>query len=171
MTIRKNLGVAAFPRNPAFSVGKLMRTVNCSITVPTTGANGDQYILAGPFSPDDRISRVLCQAFPALTSATDSNLGFYYSKDQLVTLTPVVSGGGNELWSGVTLATAVTVFTDLLMSKNSSLDRTKAIRDLLSIGSDQEPFGGIYLVLTLPTANSAGGTGNLDILVEEATTR
>lgn len=170
MTVRQNLGLVAFPKNPAFSVGKKMRTVNCSITVPTTGANGDQYVLGGPFTINERISRLNCQAFPALTSATDSNLGFYYLKSD-GTLAVVKASGGNELWSGVSLATAVTVFTDLLMSKNSALDRTKSIGQLLSMNADQEPFGGIYLVLTLPTANSAGGTGNLDIVVEESNDR
>lgn len=170
MATRQNLGLAAFPKNPAFTVGKKMKTVNCAITVPTTGANGDQYVLGGPFTLDQRISRILCQAFPALTSATDSTLGFYYLNSAGV-LTVVKASGGNELWSGVSLASAITVFTDMLMSKNSALDRTKSIGQLLGFGSDQEPFGGVYLVLTLPTANSAGGTGSLDIVVEESNPR
>lgn len=170
MATRQNLGLTAFPKNPAFSVGKKMRTVNCAITVPTTGANGDQYVLGGPFTIDERISRILCQAFPALTSAVDSNLGFYYLNSAGV-LTVVKASGGNELWSGVSLASALTVFNDLIMLKNSALDRTKSIGQLLGMASDQEPAGGIFLVLTLPTANTAGGTASLDIIVEESNPR
>lgn len=166
----KSIGAAAFPLSPAFSVGKRLRTVNARYTVPTTGANGDQYVLAGPLSLDDRIARILSTAMAALTSATNANLGFYYLNSAGV-LTVVKSGGGNELWSGVSLATAVTVLSDVLYLKNTSLDTTKAIRDLLSIGPDQAPVGGIYLVLTLPTANSAGGLIDMDTLIDEATTR
>lgn len=166
-----SLGKTAFPLSPAFSTGKKYRTVNARYTVPTTGANGDQYVLAGPLSIDDRIARVLTTAMAALTSATNANLGFYYLNPITGLLVPVKSGGGNELWSGVTLASAVTVFSDVLYLKNTSLDTTKAIRDFLSLGPDAEPVGGIYLVLTLPTANSAGGLIDLDTLIDEATTR
>ena len=169
-----SIGAQAFKRNPMYTVGKKMRKVNSKFTVQTTGANGDQYVLAGPLNLDDRISRIYTQSMAALTSATNANLGFYYSKDGLATqagLVPVKSGGGNELWSGVSLATAVTTFLDVLTNKNSSLDNTKSIRDLLNLGPDMQPSGGVYLVLTLPTANTAGGTVDLDIEIEEATTR
>jgi hypothetical protein len=173
--IAQSIGKVAFPLSSSFSVGKRMRMVNAKFTVPTTGNIGDQYVLAGPLSIDDRIARIYSQAMAALTSATTWNLGFYYSKDQLATaagLVPVKSGGGNELWSGVSLVTAVTTFLDVLTNKNGSLDNTKAIRDLLSLGPDAEPVGGIYLVLTnTTTANTAGGTLDMDVLIDEATTR
>lgn len=166
-----SLGKTAFPLSPAFSVGKKYRTVNARFTVPTTGANGDTYVLAGPLSIDDRIARIMTTAMAALTTATNANLGFYYLPMSTNVLTPVKSGGGNELWSGVSLAAAVTVMSDVLYLKNTSLDTTKAIRDLLTLGPDAEPVGGIYLVLTLPTANTAGGLIDLDTLIDEATTR
>lgn len=173
--IAQSIGKTAFPLSPAFSTGRRMRTVNSKFTVPTTGNIGDQYVLAGPLTIDDRIARIYSQSMAALTSATTWNLGFYYSKDQLATaagLVPVKASGGNELWSGVSLVTAVTTFLDVLTNKNGSLDNTKAIRDLLSFGPDQEPVGGIYLVLTnTTTANTAGGTVDLDIVIDEATTR
>lgn len=174
MALAISIGKTAFPKSPMYGVGEKLRKVNAKFTFPTTGNNGDQYILAGPLTLDDRISRILTQRLPALTSATDANLGFYYSKDNLATqagLVPVKSGGGNELWSGVSLASAVTTYQDVLTAKNTSLDNTKAIRDLLSFGPDQGPIGGIFLVLTLPTANSAGGVGDMDVEYEEATTR
>lgn len=173
--VYKSIGLTAFPRSASFGPGKKMRYVNAKFTVPTTGSIGDQYVLAGPLTIDDRIARIYTQAMAALTSATTWNLGFYYSKDNLATntgLVPVKSGGGNELWSGVSLVTAVTTFLDVLTNKNSSLDNTKSIRDLLSLGPDAEPVGGIYLVLTnTTTANTAGGTVDLDVLIDEATTR
>lgn len=173
--IAVSIGATAFKKNPMYQNGKKMRKVNAKFTFPTTGNIGDQYVLAGPLTLDDRISRIYSQAMAALTSATSWNLGFYYSKDQLATaagLVPVKASGGNELWSGVDLTTAVTTFLDVLTKKNGSLDNTKAIRDLLSFGPDQEPVGGIYLVLTnTTTANTAGGVVDLDVEIEEATTR
>lgn len=170
-----SIGAVAFPLNPFYKTGKELATVGAKFSVPTTGNIGDQYILAGPLSLDDRVSRILTQKMAALTSATTWNLGFYYSLDNLATqanLKPVVSGGGNELWSGVDLSSAVTTYQDVLTAKNGSLDNTKAIRDLLSIGPDKGPVGGIYLVLTnITTANTAGGVVDLDIKIEEATTR
>lgn len=166
-----SLGKTAYPLSPAFGPGKRYRTTNARYTVPTTGANGDQYVLAGPLTVDDRIARILSTAMAALTTATNANLGFYYLRMSDNTLQPVKSGGGNELWSGVSLATAVTVLSDVLYLKNTALDTTKPIRDLLLIGPDQAPVGGIYLVLTLPTANTAGGLIDMDTLIDEATTR
>lgn len=175
MALLKSIGVTAFSRSPSFSTGKTMRKVNSKFTVATTGNIGDQYVLAGPLTMDDRISRIYTQAMAALTSATTWNLGFYYSKDALATqagLVVVKSGGGNELWSAVNLTAAVVTFLDVLTNKNAALDNTKAIRDLLVLGPDSEPVGGIYLVLTnTTTANTAGGTYDLDIEIDKATTR
>lgn len=173
--LAQSIGKVAFPLNPYYQTGKELVTVGAKFTVPTTGNIGDQYVLAGPLSLDDSIKRIWFGQFAALTSATTWNLGFYKSTDNAATLanlTPVVSGGGNELWSGVSLATAPTSGADLLTSKNTSLDNTKAIRDLLNIGPDKAPVGGIFLVLTnTTTANTAGGVIDMDIEIEEATTR
>lgn len=168
MTIYYGTGAVAFPKNPGFTVGKKMRVVNFKETAPTTGADGDQYILAGPISLDSRIARIYSQRLPALTTATNANLGFYYKKAD-GTFAVVKASGGNELWSGVSLASAVTTFLDVLTNKNTSLDNTKTIRSLLSIGPDQEPAGGVFLVLTLPTANTAGGVMDMDVVIEEPT--
>lgn len=176
MTLYTGVGRAAFPRNGQYTVGKNMRKVPFKQVIPGTGVAGDQYVLAGPLTLDDRISRIYANGLVALAGVTGANLGFYYSKDALATqagLVPVKTGGGNELWSGVNLTSAVTAFIDLLTAKNSSLDNTKAIRDLFSpaLGPDQSPAGGIYLVLTLVQQNTTGGTVDLDIEIEEASTR
>lgn len=170
MAIFNSIGKTAFPKNPMYQVGKKMRKVNYKETFATTGTNGDQHILAGPLTIDDRISRIYTQRMAALTSANSNNLGFYYLKPD-GTYAVVKASGGNELWSAVDLTSAVTTFLDVLTNKNSSLDNTKSIRDLLSLGPDSEPIGGIYLVLTVATAQSAGGVVDLDIEIEEATTR
>lgn len=175
MTLFLSIGKTAYPRNPNFSGGDKLRRVHSKFTVPGTGTAGDQYILAGPISMDTRIARIFGK-MPALTSVTGANLGFYYSKDNLATqanLVPVKVGGGAELWSAVSLATAATAYDDQLTLKNAALDNTKPIRDLFSpaLGPDAEPVGGIYLVLTLPQANTAGGVMDLDVEFEEATTR
>lgn len=170
----RSIGYAAFPLNPYYQTGKELVTVGFKATFATTGNAGDQYILAGPLSIDDRVARIYPCQFAALTGATSCNLGFYKSTDNgatIANLTPVKSGGGNELWSAVDLHLAPALGQDLLVGKNTSLDNTKAIRDLLSMGSDQEPVGGIFLVLTLTNAQSAGGVVDLDIEIEEATTR
>ena len=172
-----SIGALAFPLNPYYKTGKELVTVGAKFIVPGTGNIGDQYILAGPLSLDDRISRIYPAAYSSLTSAV-ANLGFYYVNTIPATagvpaqanLVPVVSGGGNELWSAVSISSA-TLGQDMLVGKNSSLDNTQAIRDLLNIGSDHAPVGGIYLVLTLTTANTAGGNIDLDVEIEEATTR
>lgn len=170
MAIFGSTGAAAFPKNPQYTVGKKMRTVQYFETFATTGTNGDQHILAGPLTMDDRIARIMTQRMAAMTTATNANLGFYYKKPD-GTYAVVKASGGNELWSGVTLAAAITTWTDLLTAKNASIDTTKSIRDLLSLGPDAEPVGGVYLVLTLPTAQTAGGITDLDIIIEESTTR
>lgn len=168
MTIYYGTGAVAFPKNPGFTVGKKMRVVNFKETAPTTGVAGDQYILAGPISLDTRVARIYSQRMPALTSVTGANLGFYYKKAD-GTFAVVKASGGNELWSGVNLATAVTTFLDVLTNKNSSLDNTKTVRSLLSLGPDQEPAGGVYVVLTLVQANTAGGVMDMDVVLEEPT--
>jgi hypothetical protein len=109
--LARSIGYTAFKKNPYYQSGKQMTVVGAKFTVPTTGNIGDQYILAGPLSLDDRVSRILTQSMAALTSATTWNLGFHKSTDGGLTignLSPVASGGGNELWSGVDRTAAVT---------------------------------------------------------------
>ena len=168
----RSIGFGAFPLNPYYLTGKSVSTVGAKFTFPGTGNIGDQYVLAGPLSVDMRVSRIYPCQYATLTAAV-ANLGFYYSTDNLATqanLKPVVSGGGNELWSAVSISSS-TLGADMLTGKNSSLDNTKAIRDLLSIGPDKEPIGGVYLVLTLTTANTAGGVVDVDLEIEDAPTR
>lgn len=171
MADKVNALLTASPRNPRFEGGKLTRIVDfqASITAANSAAN-DKIVLAGPLQFDDRIAavRTLGQGTPALTSASNNDLGFWY-KDSAGNL---VELDKDILWDGITLATAVT-YPDLLTGFNASLDRSKNIGQLLGKGPDQEPIGGVYLVLQTVAANTATGPLllNLQIEIDEATTR
>lgn len=173
MATLNSIGKTAYPRSAMFTVGKKMRKVNYKEVYATTGNIGDIHVWAGPLTMDERISRIYGHpnGLIALTSSTSNDLGFYKTADGGLTYTAVKSGGGNELWSAISLVTAVTVLTDLLTLKNGSLDNTKPIRDLLLLGPDAAPVGGIFLCHRVNVAQSAGGTVDLDIEIEEATTR
>ena len=157
-------------RNPRFDSGKKAMIVDfqTSITAANSAA-GDKIVLAGGLSFADRISSIRTggQGTPALTGATDNDLGFWY-KNAAGTL---VELDKDILWDGITLATAVT-YPDLLTGFNAALDRSKNIGQLLGKGVDQEPAGGVYLVLQTNSANTATGPLllNLFIDIDEATT-
>lgn len=172
MAVINSIGKVAFPRNSTFQVGKHPRKVGYKEAVVAAGAViGDQRILAGPFTSDFRISRILANAMPALTSMV-VNLGFA-KLDSLGNYVQVQANSLTALWSGVSLATAVTTYSDILTGKNAALDNTKTIGQLLNIGPDSEPVGGIYLVMTTTTAQTAGGplTLDLDIEVDDPTSK
>lgn len=171
MATFNSIGKTAYPRSAMFTVGKKMRKVNYKEVYATTGTIGDIHVWAGPLTMDDRISRIYTNGLVALTSSTSNDLGFYKTNDGGLTYTAVKASGGNELWSAISLASAVTAFIDLLTSKNSGLDNTKPIRDLLLLGPDAAPNGGIFLCHRVNVAQSAGGTIDLDIEIDEATTR
>jgi hypothetical protein len=171
MADKVNAFATANADNPTFQTGRILKVVQfqTSITAANSAA-GDKLTLAGPFSYDDRIARIETrgQGTPALTGATNNDLGFWF-KDTSGTL---VELDKDILWDGITLASAVT-YPDLLTGFNSALDGSKTIGQLLGKGSDQEPFGGVYLVLQTNNANTATGPLllNLDVVVDCATGR
>lgn len=171
MANQRTAGFIAKPRNPFYTVGKKTRTITATAALVTASmTNGDTLELAGPLTFDERVARVLTpNASPALTSAADVKLGFFY-KDSLGNLVLLKAGSDALLWNGVTLAAALTA-RDLLFDRNPTLVSTANIGDLLVMGSDQEPAGGVYLVMTFPTKPSVNGTLDLDIVIEEATTK
>lgn len=170
MTDKVNALNTAEPKNPRFATGKRTKTVEfeASITAANSDA-GDLLILAEGLSYADRISglRPNSAGTPALTGATDNDLGFYY-KNEDGTFTEIDK---DILWNGVTLASALTS-PNLLTTLNASLDASKNIGELLGKGVDEEPFGGVYLVLTMNNANTATGPLllRLAIDIDEATT-
>lgn len=171
MADKVNALLTAAPRNPRFEGGKLARIVDFQASIAAANsAAGDKIVIAGPLQFDDRIAsvRTMGQGTPALTGATDNDLGFWY-KDAAGTLKELDK---DILWDGITLASAVT-YPDLLTGFNASLDRSKNIGQLLGKGSDQEPIGGVYLVLQTNNANTAAGPLllNLQVDIDEATTK
>lgn len=164
MADKVNALLTAKENNPRFESGSKARFVDfqCSIAAANS-KDGDKFVLAGPFSFADRIAAIRSggAGTPALTGATDTNLGFFYknSAGMLVEL------DADILWDGITLASAVT-YPDLLTGFNAALDRSKNIGELLSKGNDQEPAGGVYLVMTTVAKNTATGPLLLDLQIE-----
>jgi len=175
MTDKVNALKTASPKNPRFGSGKTTRTVEyeASITAAAS-AVGDKHILASGLSFADRISglRANSAGTPALTTATDNDLGFFSKNEAGDYVELGGTGVGKDiLWDGVTLATALTS-PNLLTTLNASLDHSKNIGELLGLSVDEEPFGGVYLVLTTNVATTAVGPLllRLAIDIDEATT-
>ncbi len=166
MTTFRSTGYDAYPNNPAHTVGKAMTSVFFRDTVTAAAsADGDVHVLAGPMSFGDRIAAVK-GATPALTSADDNDLGFY-KKDALGNFIEVDK---DILWDGADLSSAIS-YSELLATLNTSLDTTKNIGDLLALGNDKLPAGGVYLCLTTNTASTATSVVlDLEVVIDKATT-
>lgn len=176
MTDKVNALLTAKPRNPRFASGTKARKQEFKAALTSANSDaGDEILLAGPFSFEDRISGIFPNGdtVPALTSATDNDLGFFF-KDETGTLQPVkdadgVDVGTDVLWNGVSLATEFTGH-NILLAKNAALDESLSIGGHMGLGPDLQPFGGVYLVWTMNTANTATATYRLFIEIDEATT-
>lgn len=162
--IRSN-GFVEYPKNPANSVGKKLRSVFYEKTIATGAGVNTLHILAGPLTYDAKIAAVR-GATPALTSANNNDLGFW-KLEQDGSFTAI---DADILWDGVDLSSALT-YRELLGTLNTSLDRDDNIRTLLGKGSDSEPVNGVYLGLYIQTASTAASEVlKLEVVIEEATT-
>lgn len=160
-------GYDSKPTEPMYSgSGKRLRTVHAKHAMTAASlTDGDIFILAGPLSLQARVHRIFSpNATPALTSASDNDIGFYYMKNGTLT-----EADKDILVDGMTLASALST-RDLLLHGNSSLDHTKNIAALLGLQQDKEYSGGVYLALTMNTKSSANGTLDLDVQIEEGPT-
>jgi hypothetical protein len=163
--IRSN-GFTEYPNNPANSSGKKLKSVFYEKTIATGAGTNTLHILSGPHSYDDKIAAVI-GATPALTSATDNDLGFW-KKEEDGTFTVI---DADVLWDGADLSSALT-YRELLGTVNTSLDRDDNIGKLLAVSSESEPVGGVYLGLYIKTASTAASEVlKLQVLIEEATTK
>lgn len=166
-------GVAAKPNDSLYQTGKKLRTVEFTKTLTSgTSAIGDLMILAGPLTFSTKIKGIIGST-PALTSANDNDLGFY-RKNPDGTFTAIKTSAGvssaDLLWNGADLSSALS-YRELLRTLNTSLDEEKNIGELLGLGADQAPAGGVYLGLLMNVANTAASARlQLDIILEEATT-
>lgn len=171
MTNKVNaLGVSE-PRNPTFKSGKAFRRVDASFSL--TGANsdaGDILEIAGPLSLADRVAGLYANAstgLPALTAAADNDLGFYRKKPG----GEYVALDADVIWDGVDLSSANTSTGNLLTGlAAASFDESQNIGELLNLGADRQPDGGVFLCLTVNTANTATATLRLTAEIDEATT-
>jgi len=170
MTDKVNALATAAAKNPAFKSGKLFRNIDSSFDL--TGANsdaGDILELAGPLSFADRVAGLYANSsagLPALTSAADNDLGFYRKNADGT----YVALDADAILDGVDLSSANTSTGNLLTGLNATLDESQNIGSLLSLGNDQQPYGGVFLCLTMNTANTGTATLRLRTEIDEATT-
>lgn len=163
--IRSN-GFTEYPKNPANSSGKALKSVFYEKTIATGAGTNTLHILSGPHSYDDKIAAII-GATPALTSANNNDLGFW-KQEADGTFTAIDQ---DILWDGADLSSALS-YRELLGTLNTSLDRDDNIGTLLGKGSDQMPMGGVFLGLYIQTASTATSEVlKLQVLVEEATTK
>lgn len=170
MTDKTNALATSEPKNPAFQGGKIVRKIDFSASLTSANSDdGDILELAGPLSLADRVAGIYANTSggtPALTAADDNDLGFYYKNSE----GSYVALDADILWDGVDLSSAITSTGNLLIGQNTSLDESKNIGALLGLGADKEPAGGVFLCLTMNTANTATATLRLSVEIDEATT-
>lgn len=163
--IRSN-GFTEYPNNPGNSSGKKLKSVFYEKTIATGAGANTLHILSGPHSYDDKIAAIV-GATPALTSATNNDLGFW-KKEEDGTFTAIDQ---DILWDGADLSSALT-YRELLGTLNTALDRDDNIGTLLGLSSESEPVGGVYLGLYIQTASTAASEVlKLEVKIEEATTK
>jgi len=166
MTVYYNDGRTAKPSNPVYRTGKKMKTVTSKVSIDVSEAtNGDVYVLAEGLTVNSRIHRIMLpQGAVQFAAAADNDIGFYYMKGS--TLTAV---DADILVDGWDLTAAATACIDVL-SKNSSLNKSSTIGDLVSLNSDSTYADGLYLCLTVNTKETtADKVLDFDVVIEEPT--
>lgn len=150
MATFRSSGFTAKPLAPVFNSGSKVKTAKFNETITAAeNADGDVWILGGPYEADDMIVGVYGQT-PAFTSATDNDFGFYtIDKDGAF-----VAVDADALVDGADLSSALT-YRELLATLNTSLDTTQTIGELLGITKEDAPRGGLYLAMTMNTASTA----------------
>lgn len=163
MAYIENGGKVALPENTVYTVGKKFTRVDSRVTVLSSAVADDVVILGGGFASESRISRLNSYSFGALT--TDCDLGFYKYENGTY-----VAVDGDVLVDGADLSVAGTVFEDILL-KNSSLDRTATIGDLLGKSVEEFPNSGYFLGLKLGGSPVADADLEWEIEVEQPTSK
>jgi len=166
MSVKHTVGVTNKTNNPLYTIGKDIRIVESEFNVTASGAaNGDQYILAGGLPLETRVKALMAKnGTPAITGASDNDVGFFKMVNgSLVELDKDV------LINGYSLASAKTT-RDILYDATPALDRTKNIREILSLDDDVNIVGGVYLVLTMNAKPTTNKVLRLDVELENATT-
>lgn len=160
-------GKTAKKTRPLYNQGEERKFVDALVGVEAGWSDGDTVILAYNLPIDTIVSRInLPSGSPAITGATDYDIGFYEPAD--------ADGQGlgdvldkDVLADGVSFASARNNALDILGS-GVTLDKTKTIGELLSLTSENAPAGGVHLVLTLNTAGSGAGDIDFEIALSPA---
>lgn len=165
-----NIGKQNKPKDPFYTVGKKNMTVRGRLqVVVASAAVGDIYVLAEGLSLADRIDSVVAvSASGTLTAANSWDIGFY-KLNSAGAMVPVKASGGNELVSAADYSAGIAAGTDLIAGM-SDANSWKGIGDLMSLGVDAEPAGGVFLGLrsnVAPTTNNR--TLDIRVTIEEAT--
>ena len=167
MTTWTNQGKTAKANDPFYQTGKNLMTVQSRHLVDVSElTNGDVFVLAEGLSYADRVHRIVAMAASGtLTAAADNDLGFYkYAADgTLVAIDVDILVDGADYSGGIALG------TDLL-SGLTAANAVKSIGELLGLGVDSEPVGGVVLAMTMNIkATINDRTLDFDVQIEKAT--
>lgn len=164
-----NQGRAAYPKNPFYQTGKHLQTVQSRLSVTVaTAAVGDLYVLAEGLSLASRVHKIVPKnTSGTLTAATSNDIGFYKYVNGV--LTPISTAGTTVLVAAADYSAGLANGVDLLAGL-SDLKARQSIGELLGLGVDAEPAGGVVLALrtnVAPTTNNR--VLDIETTIEEAT--
>lgn len=165
-----NQGRTALPRDPFYQTGKHLQTVQSRLSVTVaTAVVGDLYVLAEGLTFASRIHKIVPKnTSGTLTAATSNDIGFYkYRSDG--TLTPITTAGTTVLVAAADYSAGLANGVDLLAGL-TDLKARQSIGELLAMGVDAEPVGGVVLALRTniaPTTNNR--VLDIETTIEEAT--
>jgi hypothetical protein len=159
-------GFIAKPNASGYGQGTKFLSVFYNKTIATGAGTNNLHILASNLTLLDRICSIVGNT-PALTGATDNDIGFYrISPNGTFNLTypaghpeagktvKLQAISGNALLSSVTLASALS-YRDLLNHFAPSLDLSKNIGEHLGLQNFDAPIGGVFLGLLVKVASTA----------------
>lgn len=170
MTSHVNPNTVANPLSNMYRTGSMLACINGVANVATAEAlSGDFLVLTDAISLDARIHRLMSYAGNKAGSA-DAAFVFVEELESTVVdgnkVRQFAQVGTFELIETFDFTSATTVTEDLL-AKNTGLDRTKSIKELLGLTDTTKS---VALAIKLGANATADATINLDIMVERATT-
>lgn len=165
MATISSVGRIAKPRDPFYEVGKQITELHQRHNVVVaTAVAGDIYILAEGLSFADRVDSIRTgTAIGTLTAATDNDIGFY-KRSPTGALVEIKTNSKAALVDGANYTAGVAIGTDMIGGLTDA-NSVKSIGELLDLGVDSEPVGGVILALTTnvaPTTNNRA----LDLIVK-----
>ena len=166
-TIYDSVERDAYPTDPLFNNGQIVKTVIATIDVTASSADGDVIVLAKGLPLGVKVIGLrLPTVVSGITQLSDVDFGVYAAHnltiDALVSTIPTADVLDKDiLVDGTDLSAAKAANVDIL-----SADRAKSLGDLLSLGADKEPAGGVAICATINTQGS--GTGTIEVAIDLA---